>query len=281
MANACPSKRSLQNELKQASPELTRGDSWWRCSGDAELGRLAWPSLGKPGLAYHMLGGELRRLTAAEDRADDIGGEEAEPEDPGEVGRADTGIARQLGDGFPLVMHHHGVEPMRPGKQAQQASVRPPARPAARALDQEPGLHAGALQPGRDGKDEGRRILIVWMRLLRAEIGVDNGRDGVWPDGNVDRVTPEVDPVDEALKQEPPARWFDLAPPAGQFGSAPFPTLRPEKRSRPAARAACSRSRNNRRNRRESTWTGRKKRGRQETQRPSAASPPPGTRQWI
>ena len=46
-------------------------------------------------------------------------------------------------------------------------------------------------------------------------------------------------------------------------------------------KVASSRSRNSRRNSRERTWIGRKKRGRQASQRPSGESAPPGTRQWM
>ena len=45
-----------------------------------------------------MLGGEVRRLPAAEDRSYDLGSEEAQPEHPGEVGRADANIAGKLTD---------------------------------------------------------------------------------------------------------------------------------------------------------------------------------------
>ena len=47
----------------------------------------------------------------------------------------------------------------------------------------------------------------------------------------------------------------------------------------PALNAACSRLRKSRRQRRESTRTGRKKPSRQERQRPSPVRPPPGTMQ--
>ena len=59
-------------------------------------------------------------------------------------------------------------------------------------------------------------------------------------------------------------------------------TRSPKNCSSPAACNAVRPSRNNRRNRRESTRTGRKKPGRHGTQRlPSGEMPPPGTMQWT
>ena len=56
----------------------------------------------------------------------------------------------------------------------------------------------------------------------------------------------------------------------------------PKKARRPAACSAARPSRNSRRNRRESTRTGRKKPGRQAIQRePSGDRPPPGTMTWT
>src|SRR3974390_105477 len=60
------------------------------------------------------------------------------------------------------------------------------------------------------------------------------------------------------------------------------PARSPEKGSCPEAKAFCRSCRNRRRNRRESTRTGRKKPGRQAIQCvPSSERPPPGTTQWI
>ena len=69
LCEARPSHSCLQDELKRPSPEWAKGDllRLHRGSGDAELGGLAWPSLGKSGLAHQMLGGELSRLSAVED----------------------------------------------------------------------------------------------------------------------------------------------------------------------------------------------------------------------
>ena len=56
--DARPSHLCLQDELKHLSPEWAEGRL--HCdSGYAELGGLAWPSLGKSGLAHQMLDGEL------------------------------------------------------------------------------------------------------------------------------------------------------------------------------------------------------------------------------
>ena len=52
-------------------------------------------------------------------------------------------------------------------------------------------------------------------------------------------------------------------------------------RNLPESKASCRYVKNNRRNRRDSTRTGKKKRGRQEIHRvPSREIPPPGTTQW-
>ncbi len=71
-----------------------------------------------------------------------------------------------------------------------------------------------------------------------------------------------------------PARRRQLIPEG--LGSC-RPACSPKNCSRPARWSSCSPSRKRRRNRRESTRTGRKKPGRQPTQRPSASRPPPGT----
>lgn len=76
-----------------------------------------------------------------------------------------------------------------------------------------------------------------------------------------------------------PPQLIELAGEGGGFGErCEFP----KKPSWPAANAASSSARNSRRKRRESTRTGRKKPGRQATQRvPSSDGPPPGTTQWT
>jgi hypothetical protein len=74
---------------------------------------------------------------------------------------ADAGLGRKLAHRRPLLLHHHGLESVCPGEQAQQAAVWFSPRPAVGAFDQEPHLHPGASEPGRDGKDEGRRVVLA------------------------------------------------------------------------------------------------------------------------
>ena len=65
-------------------------------SDEAEPGALFMPIDRRAGVGHHLMGIEVRRLVAMEDRPSDVGCEEAEPQHPGEVGAAQAGGLRQL-----------------------------------------------------------------------------------------------------------------------------------------------------------------------------------------
>lgn len=78
-------------------------------------------------------------MTITEDRRDDVGGEKAQPQDSGEVGRADSGLVGKLCDRLSLGLHDHAVEALRSCEKAQQAAVG--LAPRLAALDHQPGFH--------------------------------------------------------------------------------------------------------------------------------------------
>lgn len=138
----------------------------------------------------------------------------------------------------------------------------------------------------REGHDLRATVMAI---IPPAESDVINGHVGKPCIGNRDAMgvaaeigryqlgTPEGgfgidDPFDAPQCIEPVGEGSGFASDAGS----------PKKPSRPAANAARSSVRNSRRKSRESTRTGRKKPGRQPTQRlPSSEGPPPGTTQWA
>ena len=61
-----------------------------RWSAGSEEGLLVFPGDGETDLVHEALRGQLDRMAAAQDGLDDIRRQEAEPQDPSEVGSADT-----------------------------------------------------------------------------------------------------------------------------------------------------------------------------------------------
>ena len=59
--------------------------------------RCSCQSIGARVSANQLVGIEVRRLAAMEDRLGDVGREEAEPQHPGEVGAAQAGLLCHLG----------------------------------------------------------------------------------------------------------------------------------------------------------------------------------------
>ncbi len=60
-------------------------------SDEAEPGALFVPVDRRAGVGHQLVGIEVRRLAAMEDRPGDVGCEEAEPQHAGEVGAAQAG----------------------------------------------------------------------------------------------------------------------------------------------------------------------------------------------
>ena len=73
----------------------------------SESQRLALlrPAIWQPTVIGEFIGGEPDWLTTVEDGGDDVGGEEAHPDDAGDVGRGDAFGGREFADPEPLGQH--------------------------------------------------------------------------------------------------------------------------------------------------------------------------------
>ena len=121
-------------------------------------------------------------MTITEDSPHDIGRQEAEPQEPREVGCGDADLASEFGDGLSIAPQDHGVESLRPCKKTEHAAVRLAARSAARSLDQQPRFHTRAFQPGRDRENEDGSFIVQGETTApdrspgSATIGMADGR---------------------------------------------------------------------------------------------------------
>ena len=137
------------------------------------------------------------------------------------------------------------------------------------------------------GRQRHDLVLVVMAIVAPAEADLAAGeRDQpAVGDGDAVRVAAEIGQYrlgagERALGIDDPLAPPQLGEAPGEDSGSASAASAPKKPSLPASNAAPSFSRNSRRNSRESTRTGRKKPGRQETQRvPSRDKPPPGTRQ--
>jgi hypothetical protein len=60
---------------------------------------LCAPIEGQTGVVHHPVRGELRRMPAVQDRRDNVGGEEGEPDETRNVGTADPLLCGDLSQG--------------------------------------------------------------------------------------------------------------------------------------------------------------------------------------
>src|SRR5262245_23234363 len=100
-------------------------------SADAEQLALCIPCDREADLIGEALGGQLDRMTVAQDRLHDLGREEAEAQDAREVGAADAGIRGQLPHRLSAVSHDHVMVAIGAGEESAEAVVRLPPRASA------------------------------------------------------------------------------------------------------------------------------------------------------
>ena len=86
-------------------------------------------------------------MAVAQDRLHDLGRKEAEPQDAREPGASDIRFDGELRHRLTVIPHHHRMILVGLGEHSAQAVVRRFSRAATRAVDQESGLQAGALEP--------------------------------------------------------------------------------------------------------------------------------------
>src|SRR3954465_12420589 len=67
-------------------------------SGEAERLALLKPGERQAGLGEQLLRGEVARMAAFEDRPDDVRGEKAQPQNPGEIGTHHPLTLRDIGE---------------------------------------------------------------------------------------------------------------------------------------------------------------------------------------
>ena len=92
---------------------------------------LVFPGDGESDLVREALRGQRDWMSVAQDGLDDVRRQEAEPQDPGEVGPADAGLGGKLRHRLPAVAHHHGMVLVGLGEHPAQAVVGFAARAAA------------------------------------------------------------------------------------------------------------------------------------------------------
>ena len=132
----------------------------WRSVGSEE-GLLFFPGEGETNFVREALRGQLDWMTVAQDGLDDIRRQEAEPQDPGEVGPADTDFGGKVHHRLSVITHYHGIVLVGLDKNPVQAVVRLAAGIAARAVYEKPDLHAGTLEPGRNRQGDARIVAFV------------------------------------------------------------------------------------------------------------------------
>src|SRR5258708_7147306 len=66
-------------------------------SGETERAALLRPGQRQAGMGEQLLGGEIARMAAFEDRSDNVRGEIAQPQHPGEVGARQLLTLRNIG----------------------------------------------------------------------------------------------------------------------------------------------------------------------------------------
>ncbi len=134
----------------------------------------------------------------------------------------DTDFPGEVAHRAALAFEHHLPIAMRLDEEPQHAAVRRPPRPAARAVDQELGLHAHPLQPSRDGEIE--RRLDTCYRLVdphQMAVGVHDDRKPARPHPDFHALAPDLDPRDEALEDRTLLLRLQFPPAPGQIHRLP------------------------------------------------------------
>jgi hypothetical protein len=96
-----------------------------------------------------------------------------------------------------------------------------PSRVPSRTIDQQPRLHAGALQPGRNGEGDGRFVTVRLALLLpRAGLITKDCGEPAGTDPDFQRLAHEVDSIDESREDFAPCGRCDVGPTAREVGRA-------------------------------------------------------------
>ena len=102
-----------------------------------------------------------------------------------------------------------------------QAVVGLAARIAARAVDEQPGLHAGTLEPGRDRQGDARLVVLVRWYPVATIILVEKDREQpAGQDTDLKRLAQEVDPLDKIHEHGASLGRRGTAPAPGKIGGA-------------------------------------------------------------
>jgi hypothetical protein len=122
---------------------------------------LVFPGHRELNLVHKARRGQLNRMPVAEDGLDDLRREEADSQDAGEVGPANTGLGSEFRHRLPAISHDHRVVPVSLGENSAQAVVGFVPGAATGAVDQQPGFHAGPLEPRGNGEGDGRLAFVA------------------------------------------------------------------------------------------------------------------------
>lgn len=202
-------------------------------SDEAEPGSLFVPVGRRAGVGHQLVGIEIRRLAAMEDRLGDVGREEAEPQHPGEVGAAQAGLLGHFGYRA-TAAREDLLQLMGPGDQLQQAGVHLGSRSLVHGPDQEFLLHPCSLQLRRDRQNQDRLVRhgdwLAGADLLVAsqDIGQMRGED---PD--LQALGVQRDPGNETLELVKGGRSFMMPLPTTLEGkNRPLTAFRDHVRER-------------------------------------------------
>lgn len=93
-------------------------------SGETERAALLWPGERQAGMREQLLGGELTRMAAFEDRPGGVGGKIAQPQHAGEVGACQLLALCKVGEIPITAAGQPALEEVRPGDQLDQFGIR-------------------------------------------------------------------------------------------------------------------------------------------------------------
>ena len=121
---------------------------------------LVVPASRKPYLVGEPLCRQPDGVTIVEYAADDLRGEEAEPQDPAEIRARDPRLGGKVAHRPVATVHDHCPVPVSLREKAMQAAIGHGPALVFGPVDNEPDVPAGAPEPGGDGKGEGRSVAL-------------------------------------------------------------------------------------------------------------------------
>ena len=195
-------RRPRAGLLSMALPKtVTRRRGWTMGVGSSmELMRsvetkftaLVGPAHGELAGAHQSDRAELRGLASLDNRLGDLGRQEAQPEDAGEVGSAEACLGREVLDRLAVAAHHQIVQPPCQRDESQEAAIRL-ACGFGLPLDNQLVRKSGPFHARRYRQDGGRApVRFAWPAMVF--VSSDFLEDPQRMDGNLDGLGSDLDP---------------------------------------------------------------------------------------